>query len=693
MREVVETKPDSVQEKLNQGKLYKKNGDLDRAEECFREVIRKRPDSVAAYNNLGNVLQAKDRVDEAVACYEKVLELNPDTPQVHNNLANIYKIQKEYDKAVTGYKKAIELNPGFVTAYNNLGMLYAERNKDKLAIETYASALSCRENDPETNFLMGQVCQKTGDYETAVKFYRKTLKYKPQHKQALYNLGICLHIKGTPKMAAKCYRRLIQLEPDRADAHFSLGKAFQDTDKPDLAIRCYEEVLDQSPDYAPAHYELIRIRADLCDWKKREKDALLFDKLINEQLENSDAIKDPIPMLNLNYFDLPASVHLDAAKNKAANTIERILELKKRLNFRYKHNKNNKLRIGYISPDFRRHAVGELIYDIFRHHNREKFEICAYSMLPEIKGDFYQQRIMEGCDYFVDISHDSFEKAARKINNDRIDILIDLAGYTTYTHTEILALEPAPVQAHFLGYPDTMGADFIRYILADSWLIPDELEKEYTEKVIFLPHAFVSSPAAISKRQMTRHEFGLPENAFVFCCFNSSYKIEPEVFGVWMDILREVMEGVIWLRMTNDRATDNLQNEAEKAGIDSSRLIFAEKLPKDEYLARYRLADLFLYTFLYSAGSTAVWALYGGLPVLTYAGKTNASRMGASIVSAAGLPEMICHSHVEYLDRAVYYARHPDKLPEVKKDADLFNTRKVAGYLETAYLKMWEEIR
>lgn len=337
-----------------------------------------------------------------------------------------------------------------------------------------------------------------------------------------------------------------------------------------------------------------------------------------------------------------------------------------------------------------------LVQQMFQHHSRDEFEIYAYSLknVP----DQTQERIKAGCDAFVDISQLSTQKAAKYIHADGIHILIDLAGYTNHSRPGIFALKVAPIQLQYLSYSDTMGADFIPYLLADSVAIPSHLAHHYTEEIIYLPHAFVASRMEISPQEMLRSQFGLPSDGVVFCCFNAHYKIEPVVFEIWMRILKRVSGSVLWLCEGNSSTMNNLRQEAQKRGIKAERLIFAPHLPLPDYLARYKLADLFLDTLTYNAGSTAICALWGGVPVLTRPGTTYASRQGASISTAIGLEEMICDSNEAYEELAVYLATHKkelamirQKLAENRYTMPLFDTPQFVQELEGAFHRMWTQ--
>lgn len=347
--------------------------------------------------------------------------------------------------------------------------------------------------------------------------------------------------------------------------------------------------------------------------------------------------------------------------------------------------------MAYISPDFRSHPIGQVVYHLFQYHNRDEFEVYAYALLHDQNGDdLFRDKIKADVDYFIDIQKMSFEDAAKQINNDEIDILIDLAGYTTYSKAQILALKPAPIQILFMGQPDSSGADFIDYYIADKILIPEENQKYYTEKILYLPTGYFGSPLKVSDKKYTKSDFDIPEDAFVFCCFCNSYKYEPVLFTAWMEILKQSSNGVLWLNYADNQTyKNNILKFAQKHGVDSSRLFFAERLEHEDYMARYQICDLFLDTLHYSAGSTAISALMVNVPVLTTTGTSNAENMGASICSAANLTETICSNVNEYVMKAVELSRDSfqlnllkSKLIEQKAKSPLFDVKQFVCDLE-----------
>ena len=372
--------------------------------------------------------------------------------------------------------------------------------------------------------------------------------------------------------------------------------------------------------------------------------------------------------------------------------------VRQRLSFVESASAPERLRIGYVSADFRDHPTAHLMRGLFRVHDRTRFEIHVYALCPDDRSDYYQ-RIRADADRFVDLTGTSNAEAATRIHADGIHLLIDLMGYTASARPEIFALRPAPVQVSYLGYPGTLGADFIPYIIADPVVLPEELLGYFSEYPVYLPDCYQVNDRwqAIADTGVQKSDQGLPEQGFVFCCFNQIQKLEPVMFGVWMRILRRVPDSVLWLYSDSEEAQANLRSTAAAWGIDGERLVFARRLPKDRHLERHRLADLFLDTRLYNAHTTASDALWAGVPVLTCMGEMFPARVAASLLQAVGLPELITHSLEAYEERAVRLATRPVELAELRAKlaenrprTPLFDTERFARHLERAYEMMWE---
>ena len=544
--------------------------------------------------------------------------------------------------------------------------------------------------EKKADFLVAaSIIQLDQNINQAKQGFYSALKLNPNCIKAHFHLGKILAWQRQIDAAKKHFFRVIDLNPNHTQAYIHLGKIFIFQTQPREALKYFQLAQKSNPksEFIPVYIN--KVQRQLCDWHN-------YDTKLKEIINIVDNFLQTKPQYNLNPSNATAlslEQFKGLAKIKATRISQKLIQSKQSLSFKHNKFSSGKLKIGYISPDFRDHPVGRLIHQMFRYHNRNQFEIYAYSTF-DIK-DHITEIIIDGCDNFTNISCLSTEAAAQKIYEDGIQILIDLAGYTTHNRAEILALQPAPIQVQWLGYPNTMGAKFIQYILADRWLITPEMASYYTEEVIYLTQAFVASPMLIANKTIRRQDFDIPENSFVYCCFNSHYKIEPQVFGIWMDILRAVPQSIIWLSEGDGK--NNLIQEAKKQGIDANRLFFATSLPHEQYLARYVLADLYLDTFIYNAGSTACAALWGGVPLLTLAGNTNAGRMGASIAAAVGLEANICHSVEQYREKAIYLANNPQELRkmhyQLKNNSHLalFQVENFVEQLEVKFHNIWSK--
>jgi predicted O-linked N-acetylglucosamine transferase (SPINDLY family) len=389
---------------------------------------------------------------------------------------------------------------------------------------------------------------------------------------------------------------------------------------------------------------------------------------------------------------------LRCAQNWVANRLASIARLRDGLGFRFPRGPKSRLKLGYLSADFHQHATAYLIAELFELHDRTRFEIWAYSYGAD-DGSALRQRLVRACDRFTDIGSSSYEAAARQIYADGIDVLVDLKGYTRGARTQILALRPAPIQVNYLGFPGTLGADFVDYIITDRFITPPDQEPFFTEQLVYLPDCYQANDRQrpIAEQTPTRRECSLPETGFVFCCFNNTYKITPEVFTIWMRLLQKLPDSVLWLLEANPAVATNLRREAAARGVALERLVFAPRMSLAEHLARHCRADLFLDTLPVTAHTTGSDALWAGLPVLTCAGETFASRVAGSLLTAIGLPELITHSLAEYEARALHLAVHPNELAALRErlaqnrlTAPLFDTPRFTRHLETAYRMMWE---
>lgn len=636
-------------------------------------------------------------------------------------------------EAGAGYESILAEAPQYAPALNGLGLTRLATGEPDRARTLLAEAVALRPDSARYRYNLGNALDALGQTGAAAAAYRQALRLDPAHVRAARRLGALLRRHGRIDAAIACLRRVVALTPDDASAHNDLGSLYMLRGLGELALACFGRALDLDPSLGEARFNRGKLRAEtspddaaradleaasalvprlateaachlavlhrhFCDWEGEPARVAALCARIEKTMG-----EDPrrgLPPLTLNVVPVPAALRLAVARHLGRGVERETQALRERCAFRHTARRDTeRLRIGYVSPDFRTHAVGTMIHDLFRHHDRDAGTVHAYSLVE--LDDPYQRSVRAGVDAFADVSRESHAAIARRIHADGIDVLVDLAGYTTHSRTAIFALRPAPVQMHWLGYLDSMGADFLPYILADARVIPPGSEDEFSETVVRLPHGFALAPAppaeATPGTAPSRDELGLPDDAFVFCCMNGLHKLDAECFAAWMRILARTPGSVLWLPAGAPTARANLERAAATQGVDPARLHFSPRVPLAAYLARYRCADLFLDTFAYNAGATAAGALRMGLPLLTKPGTSFMSRMGASLCAAAGIPEMVCADIDAYEERAVALAMQPGKLDAVRRQlaeardtAPLFDAPRFARQLEAAYRTVWK---
>lgn len=538
-----------------------KMGKLDEAAKLYLAALTLDPNFTKAYNNLGIIYKLQGRLKDAEANFNKALKLDPKLIPVYSNLANIYRIKGEIKKAKEFCLKAIKLDPGFADAYNNLGALLQVEGKPK----------------------------------EAIKNYRQAIKLAPNFDDAYINLAGALQSTGRLDEAARLCIKAVKLDWENPDSYYNLGNILKSKGQFDSAARMYKKVIELSPDFSDAYDQLIDILRSLCEWGKLKKISKKLDQMTDISLSRN-VISGATPFNTLIRSDLPQR-NLKIAKLWSEN----ISASDKRQNtFQVDKDtwKVKKLRIGYVSGDFNDHPVAHLIKSMFARHDRKKFKIYCYAF-NKGDGKGIREQIKKGCDRFYDIENSSFEESAKLIYKDKIDILVDLMGYTNGNRMEIFARRPAPIQISYLGFPGSTGADFIDYTIVDKVLVKAGEKINYSEKLIFMPDCYQinDSDQKISSKNFKRSDFGLPEKAFVFASFNRVSKITPEMFTTWMKILKAVPKSVLWLPQSLPQAKNNLK---QFRGSTPKRIIFGKFLRLEEHLKRLPLADLMLDTHPYS---------------------------------------------------------------------------------------------
>ncbi len=590
--------------------------------------------------------QTKGKLAEASTLFHKVLKADPGNVPALYSLCVVNITQGNADQAISFAQKGIQAAPKYAPMYMGLA-------------EGYKTA---------------------GDYESALVYYDKAIELDPNFTQAYQNSGAILRAVKRHKDALLRFTKILELEPTNLAAVNNAAILLSEFKQAEAAINMYKRLVALQPDYEYAIGSLLYEQLHHCDWTG-------YDDLLKAILVGVSQGKRACKTLGFMAMADNPEMHLIAAKTFADHHYPaKNIELYK--GEKYAH---QRIRIGYVSPDLREHPVGHLMAGIFEHHDKSKFEVFSYS-LGINDGSRLRDRIQTASDHFIDASTMSPLGVAKLIKEHEIDVVVDLAGYTSDAMPDIYSYRPAPAHVGFLGYPGTLGTKYVDYILADSVIIPVGHERYYTEKVIRMPNAYLptDNTLKIADRTPTREECGLPPEGKVLCSFSHDYKIQPYIFQVWLNILKKVDKSVLWLVSRSEMTKANLKKRFEENGLDPERLIFAQRVPKiEDHLARYRLADVFLDTYPYNAHTTAADALWSGLPVVTLLGNSFASRVASSLNSAIGMPELIGKDLAEYEAIALklvtdddYNKKVKTKLQKNRLHYPLFDTERFCRDLE-----------
>ncbi|WP_417783044.1 tetratricopeptide repeat protein [Terasakiella pusilla] len=528
--------------------------------------------------------------------------------------------------------------------------------------------------------LQGAAYLGLDDFQKAEECFYQTFQIVPDYAEGFSNYGLALLRQYNYKESLEAYTKAIEFKPDFPEAYNNLGHVHRKLNEVAKAITCYQTALSQNPDLIESLLCLMQQLGGICDW------SYMPDYL--RHAERFEATKQPVEPFSLISKEDNPERQLKLAMKCATSKYKR----QKGESFTRPPQRPEKIKIGYFSSDLHDHPVRHLIIGLLEQHDRDRFEIIAF-YLGSSKSEDELQRVKQAADTFINVFELSEKEVVAQAREIGLDIALDLNGYSGQSKTGIFAYGVAPVQINYLGYPSTMGADFIDYIVADETLIPETHRKYYSEKVIYLPHCYQPNDdqRVIRQNAKSRADHGLPDDAFVFCCFNNNFKITSREFDLWMRLLGEVDKSVLWLFKANALAQENLLKEAEKRGVERSRIIFADRVPLADHLARQKLADLFLDTFNYNAHTTTSDALWAGLPVITKCGEQFAARVAASLLNAVDLPDLICRTEQEYYDLALKLAQNPDQLKGLRDrlgqtlpTTPLFDTKLYARDFERA---------
>jgi protein O-GlcNAc transferase len=685
-------RPDYAEAYSNRGIVLQALGRLPDGLASCDKAIALKPDFAQAQYNRGNVLQEFGRFEDALASYDKTIALagaaatrDPGFAEVYFHRGNALHALKRSDEALASWDKAIALNPNFAEAYSNRGNALQEFERYDEALLSYDRAIALKPDHAAAYSNRGLALAGLHRLDEALANYDKAIALKPDYAEAYANRGIALKERGRFEEALASCDKAIALKPDYAEAYFNRGAVLKELERLEEALASYNKSIALKPDLADG--TAFYLRMNVCDWVNIQADIVALEDAISA---GAGALSPFAPLL----FSHSPALQLKAAR--------RFVELRHHKNDRLgavqKRQTHGRTRIGYFSADFRDHPTSRLMCGVFDRQDKSKFETFAFSFGRS--SDSMTSRLRQSFEHFIDVQNMSDENIAALARQNEIDIGVDLMGFITDSRPGIFAYRTAPIQVSYLAYPGSMGADYIDYLIADKIIIEKSQQAFYAEKVAYLPNSYQANnyrdDMFSTGEACTRAQAGLPEAGFVLCCFNNNYKIAPDVFGIWMRILKQLEGSVLWLLQDNPTAAINLRKEAANRDVDPARLIFAPRMSLPEHLARHRLADLFLDTLPYNAHTTASDALWAGLPVLTRIGETFAGRVAASSLSAIGLAELITTSPEAYEALAIELATKPEKLSSIKNKlaqnrltAPLFDTERFTRHLEAAYTAMY----
>jgi predicted O-linked N-acetylglucosamine transferase (SPINDLY family) len=719
--EILRAEPRHFPALFSLGYLNLQTGRFEDAQRLLGEALRLNANSPDALFLRGSALQQLKRAAEALQCFDRALALKPNFPEAHSGRAAALKSLGRHDARPTTaqastvpesaaaayvracalaqanqledslaeFGRAVAIAPQFVEALCNRGAVLLALKRPGEAVQSFDAALQVSPSFFEALNNRGNALSELGRFEEAVASYDRALMARPNAFEVLLNRGNALLSAHRGGDALTSYEQALTAQPDNAPALKGRANALFELGRFEEAIGGFEAALARDPAQPYSRGDLIFSKLQCCDWSNLNEERTLIITAVNR----GDAVINPFEFLAL-----PASP--DEQRDCASIWVREKYPAAAPL-WRGEAYGHDRIRVAYLSANFHNHAVGQAISGVLEKHDRARFEIVGLSWGPD-DGSAARARIAGACDRFIDISRQNDGEAARLVRQMEIDIIVDLMGFTAEHRTGILAARAAPIQVNYLGYAGTMAAPYVDYLIADSVVIPDEERICYSERIVTLPGSYLPvDDTRVVGPALSRSTASLPDDAFVFVCFNNSYKFVPEVFDVWMRLLQRTERSVLWLSRVNAAAARNLAREASDRGVDPSRLIFAPFVANPaDHLMRLAAADLFLDTLPYNAHATAVDALLAGVPVVTCKGQSFAGRVGSSLLHAAGMTELVTNSLEDYEALALELAADRTRLAALKTKLTaarhtqpLFDTSRYTKSLEQAYLEMLQPAR
>ena len=679
--------PESTDAFVNRAAALQSLGRAAEALASYDKALTLRPDSVLALLGRANVLHALGQHDAAMAGYVQVLKIRPDHVDALSGIAHSLTVAGRVEEAIDAYGKAIAVRPGNAGLLNERANALHQMGRFAEALADADNALAVEPHSLAALISRGNALHALGRSEEALSDYDKAIDLAPDFAGGPFNRGIVLHALGRLDEAIAAYQWATGIKPDFLPALFNCAVLQSQQNRHAEALASYRQIVAIDPDYPHAAGNVALEQAHSCAWDGRAQ----IVAHVNESVALGKPVVVPHAFLAMSdnaEAQLRCARSLIALHHPASPYPRWTGEV-------YKH---DRIRLAYLSADFHEHAVAFLIAGLLEQHDHRRFEVSGVVFGPDHPSPM-RSRIEPTFDRVVDVRRKNDEEAADLLREMEIDIAIDLMGFTRHSRTNILACRPAPIQVNYLGYPGTMGAEYMDYIIADRFVIPEAQRRHYAESVVYLPGSLqVNDCKRRAAATPSRVAAGLPPEGFVFCAFNNSYKLTPDIFSIWMRLLQSVPGSVLWLIAGSPSVAENLRHEALDRGVAPSRLVFAPRLRYEEYLAQYRLADLFLDTLPYNGGATISDALWAGLPVVTCPGEAFGSRYGGSLLHAVGMSELISDSLADYELLALQLATDLPRLAAIRQKlagnrdrCPLFDTDRFRRNIEAAYVTMWEK--
>ena len=684
-------KPDFATAYYNRSNTFYAQGRLQEALTDVSNALKLVPDYLDALIAHGNILNQLKRHEEALEVYHHALRIQPNNPQTLSNLGATFLDLNNFTESERALNTALQLRPDFFHARNNRANLHTALKRPELALLDIEAALNLRPDFTEALLNRGNVLQDLKRFSEAIASYDQAIAQRPDYASAFNNKGNALKEISQHSASLACYDRAIQIDPTYAEAHYHRALALNEFHRYAEATEAFSKAVDFKEDHPLLFGQWFSSLMMICDWSDLTPKV---NRLAQKIREGKNA--------STTFSILSCGLSPDLVRQSAVTYIkDKCWDRSQSYTYPQPHT-NPRIRVGYFSSDFRNHAVSQLAIGLFESHNRDKFEVLGLNISP-LPPDEMTERVERAFGGLVPLGSLTVQQIVQKVRALNLDIAIDLNGHTKGSNMDVFAHRIAPIQVNYLGYPGTSGAPYMDYILGDPVVIPPEHFDFYTEKVAHLPHCYLpnDSTKRIAEKMPSRAEVGLPDDAFVFCCFNNSYKLNEETFEVWMRLLQRVPDSVFWLSEVNETAKSNLRYRAQSSHVNPDRLIFASRTKNlEDHLSRLRLADLFLDTTRYNAHTTASDALWAGLPLITCLGDSFPGRVAASLLDAIGLRELITPSLADYEDLAFRLATNPHLLSDIrsrlalnKTTHPLFDTKLFTENMESVLLEMWTRYR